>query len=98
MYGTFQCTVYIEEVFYIEEIWTFPSCVLPTYFVAEIAKRSLEYVRTIVNKARKVFGTSLQEATETAGNIESHDLLTWLAPFITTRKTKSDVSVKVEQS
>ena len=39
-----------------------------------------------------------QEAREATGIIEGFDFWTSLAPFITTRKTKSDVSVKLAPS
>ena len=49
-------------------------------------------------KKPKVFGTSSPEVRETLGNVESNDFWVWLVPFITTRKTKSDVRVKVALS
>lgn len=97
----FQCTGYIQGVYFIEELHTFPSCVVPTFFVVETAKKSRQNIQKRFSKAwrnikmSKVSKISSQEARATAGNIEGYDFWTWLTPFTTTLKTKSDVPVKL---
>lgn len=44
-------------------------------------------------KKSKVSGTWLQEAKETAGNVDSYELLPWMAPFIAACKTKSNLNL-----
>ena len=95
----FQCTVYIEGEFYIEEIYIFPFCVALTYFVGETARVSSQNAQKRFSKARRnikkldVSVTSSQDSREAAGNFESYDFLTWLTSFITFRETKCDVRI-----
>ena len=49
----FQCTVYNEGAFYAQEICAFLSCVVPTYFVGETAKKSCENVPKHLTKPMK---------------------------------------------
>ena len=44
---------YIRGIFYIQEIYTFLSSVVPTYFVGETAKKSFENVQKRLNNAGK---------------------------------------------
>ena len=50
------------------------------------------------SKKSNVSGTPSQEGREAARDIESYNFWTWLVPFITTGKTKSNVSLKVALS
>ena len=65
---------------YVEEIFTFPSCAFPTYFVGETVKKLCENVRKRFLKTRKnikmsnIFGGTSQVATE-AGVIKSDQAL-----------------------
>ena len=68
------------------------------FVLGDVAKKTFENILKRFNKARnkmikaKKCGTSTQEAMEAAGDVDGHEHLMWLVPFIAVKKTKSNIT------
>ena len=68
------------------------------FVLGDVANKRFENTLKRLNKARnkmrkaKKSGASTQEAMQAAGDVDGYEHLMWLAPFITVRKTKSNIT------
>lgn len=87
--NTFEFSYYIT-------VYNFP-------IAGDVAKKNFENIRKRFNKARnkvkkaKVSGCSTKESKDMAGNLDGFEFLSWLVPFITPRRTKSNIQIEQNQ-
>ena len=68
------------------------------FVLGDVTKKTFENIHKRFNKARnkmiqaKKSGISTQDAMEVAGDVDGYEYLMWLVPFITVRKTKSNIT------